>query len=205
MYSLCGMIAPVLYVIMTILGGLLRPGYSHLSDTVSELFSPGAPNKQWLDVLHVIFAFLLVLFGIGILSLVRESQQYPVIGMAGASLFIMMGAVSVTTATVFPQDAWGSTATFAGRMHIALSGVISVLSILSFVLIAIWTTRAGLFPGFGTFSFIIVGFVVLSGGFFVASVGGPIMGLAERITIGLGFAWVFVLAWWMNRAETGSR
>jgi hypothetical protein len=44
---LCGMLAPCWFVFMTILGGAIRPGYSHLSDTVSELFAPGSPNKTF--------------------------------------------------------------------------------------------------------------------------------------------------------------
>jgi hypothetical protein len=52
---ICGMVAPWWFVFMTILGSAIRPGYSHLSDTVSELFAPGSPNKAFLDVLHKIF------------------------------------------------------------------------------------------------------------------------------------------------------
>lgn len=49
---MCGVIAPVLFVFMAIWGGALRPGYSQLSDTVSELMSPGSPNKLLLDTLY---------------------------------------------------------------------------------------------------------------------------------------------------------
>ena len=135
--SMCGVIAPVLFVFMTILGGAIRPGYSHISDTVSELFSPGAPNKLLLDTLHTIYALLSALFGIGVLQLVRGSEQSRLIGIIGASMFIAMGLLSVATATVFPQDAWGSPPTLPGEMHKILSGVIALLSILSMMLIGI--------------------------------------------------------------------
>ena len=195
--SMCGIIAPVLFVFMTILGAAIRPGYSHLSDTVSELFSPGSPNKLLLDTLYTIFALLLVLFGIGVLQLVRRSEQSRRIGIIGASLFIAMGLLNVSTATIFPQDAWGSPPTFPGEMHIILHGFISLLSILSMLLIGIWSHRAKIFPGFRTYSFITIVVVVLSAGFFVANMGSPIMGLAERITILVGFLWTFTLAVWM--------
>jgi hypothetical membrane protein len=195
--SMCGVIAPVLFVFMTILGGAIRPGYSHISDTVSELLSPGAPNKLLLDTLHTIYALLLALFGIGVLRLVRGRKQSRPIGVAGASMFIVMGLVSVATAIIFPQDAWGSPPTFPGEMHKILSGVIALLTILSMLLIGIWFNRVKLFPGFGTYSFITVGVVVLSAGFFVANLGSPIMGLTERITILVGFQWTLILALWM--------
>lgn len=195
---MCGVIAPLLFVFMTILGGVLRPGYSHISDTVSELFSPGSPNKLLLDILHTIFALLLVLFGIGVLQLVRGSKRDVRIGIIGAWLYIAMGLVSMTTATVFPQDAWGSPPTFAGEMHKTLSGVIGLLSILSFLLIGAWFKRDGIFSGFWPYSLITVILVVLSTGFYVANMGGPLMGSTERITILLGFQWTFILALWMN-------
>ena len=192
--SLCGVIAPVLFVFMAILGGAIRPGYSHISDTVSELFSPGAPNKLLLDPLHTIFALLLALFGYGMLQFVRGSGHSTRGGVVGAALFMAMGLLSVTTATIFPQDAWGSTPTVRGQLHQILSGVVGLLSMLSMVLIGIWFNRAKLFPGFGTYSFVTVGLSLVSAGWFVANVGSPIMGLAERITILVGFQWTFILA-----------
>jgi len=71
MLFLCGMVSPVLFIVLTVLGGALRPGYSHVSDTISELFAPGAPNKLLLDVLHTTCAVLTILFGVGVWQFVR--------------------------------------------------------------------------------------------------------------------------------------
>jgi hypothetical protein len=103
----------------------------------------------------------------------------------------------VATATVFPQDAWVSAPTFAGEMHKILHGVIALLSILSMILIGIWFNRAEGLSGFQTYSFATVGVTILSAGFYVANLGSPIMGLAERISGLVGFQWTFVLALWM--------
>jgi hypothetical protein len=175
----------------------MSPGYNHVSDTVSELFSPGSPNKLLLDTLHTSFALLLVLFGIGIMQFVRESGHSTLMGIIGASMYIAMGLLSMTTATVFPQDAWGSSPSFSGEMHKIVSGVLSLLTILSWVLMGIWVDRTEILPWFRTYSFLTVGVLLLSTGFFVANMGSPIMGLAERITILVGFQWTFVLALWM--------
>jgi len=194
---LCGMIAPVLFILTAILGGALRPGYSHIADTVSELFSPGSPNKPLLDAFHTIFAILLILFGIGVLLFVRRSKQNLLLGSLGAALYIAMGCVSVATAAIFPQDAWGSPPTFQGQMHITLTGIVGLLSIASILLLGIWFQQVKLFPGFKTFSFITIGLVVLSAAIFILMMGGPIMGLTERITALVGFTWTFVLARWL--------
>lgn len=192
--SLCGLISPALFVFMTILGGALRPGYSHISDTVSELFSPGSPNKTLLDVLHTTTAILTILFGVGVLLFVRESGHTEPIGLIGAGMIITMGVVNVATAAIYPQDAWGSPSTFQGEMHKILAGVLAILSILSTLLIGIWLYRVDLFPGFGIYSFITVGVLIISGGFALIKMGSSIMGLTERITILAGLQWTVTLA-----------
>jgi hypothetical protein len=194
---LCGMLAPVLFVFMAILGGALRPGYSHISETVSELMSPGSPNKPLLDIFHTIFALLLICFGTGIRQFVRRRTPSSQTAITAAWLYTAMGLVSVTTATIFPQDAWGSPPTYPGKMHIFMSGVVSILTILAMLLIGIWFYREEISPRFGTYSFVTIVVAVISAGFFAANMGSPIMGLAERIAILAGFQWTFALALWM--------
>jgi hypothetical protein len=175
----------------------MRPGYSHFSDTISELFSPGSPNRLLLSTLHTIFGLLLVLFGIGILRFVRESGQSTRTATVGAVLFIAMALLNVATATVFPQDACGSPPTFPGRMHIALSGVGGLVSMLSMLLIGVWLNRTRMLPGFAAYSVATVVAAIVATGFFAANYGKPMMGLTERIAALVGFQWTFTLALWM--------
>jgi hypothetical protein len=109
---LCGMVSPALFILLTILGGALRPGYSHVSDTISELFSPGSPNKLPLDILHTTTAVLTTFFGVGVLNFIRLSEDSSLAGIVGAGMIIMIGLVNISTATLFPQDAWNTTPTF---------------------------------------------------------------------------------------------
>jgi Protein of unknown function (DUF998) len=46
---LCGVAAAILYVGTVILGGLLRPGYNHISMAISELVADGVPNRSLLS------------------------------------------------------------------------------------------------------------------------------------------------------------
>ena len=47
-FAVCGMIGPFFYAMIWILGGILQPGYNHISDDVSTLLAVGAPNKLLL-------------------------------------------------------------------------------------------------------------------------------------------------------------
>jgi hypothetical protein len=194
---ICGMVAPWWFAFMTVLGGAIRPGYSHIADTISELFAPGSPNKSFLDILHTTFAILLILFGTGLFLFFQETKTMKLTGQIGASLFLLMGCLNVTTATVFPQDAWGTIATFPGEMHKLLSGVVGLLSIISMLLIGIWFVRTKTSQRIGVYSFVTIAFVVISASLYAASIGGPMMGLAERISALVGFQWTFTIAYWM--------
>ena len=195
--AMCGVIAPLLFILMAILGGAMRPGYSHISDTVSELLSPGSPNRLLLTVFLTTYALLMAMFGAGLLLTVRRSEQSTQIGSVGASMSIAAGMLSVAIATVFPQDPWGSARTFAGEMHMILSAVIGVLQMLSISLLGIWFRRAGISAGLAAYSFLTAAAAIVFGGFLVTTAGTPLMGLAERISILVGFLWTFVIALWM--------
>jgi hypothetical protein len=69
------MLAPVVYVVTLILGGLLRPGYSHISQAVSDLIASGAPNKSLLDPLFAIYNLLTVAFGSELFKRVHAANQ----------------------------------------------------------------------------------------------------------------------------------
>ena len=44
--ALLGIIAPLFYILPTIIGGLIRPGYNHLFNSISGLLASGALKKE---------------------------------------------------------------------------------------------------------------------------------------------------------------
>jgi len=193
-FYLFGLFAPFLFVFTAILGGALRPGYSHVTNTISELFSPGSPNRFLLTILHTTFAVFLTLFGVGLLRFVQDAGKFKTIGITASLDFILVGVLSILTATIFPQDAWGSTPTFYGEMHIIISGVLSVLSILYMILFGVWFHRTRIATFFLPYSIATVTVVIPTAAWFMASFGSPIMGISERVAALVGFQWTVMLA-----------
>jgi hypothetical protein len=192
---LCGMLVPFTYVFMYILGGALRPGYSHISESVSELLSPGAQNKKLLDIINLVFSLLLTLFGIGVFQFVMGHEQSTLAGRIGAAMIIAVGVASIGSA-IFPQDATGTPRTLPGTLHlIFVFGFQIPGALLSTLLIGIWMNQANLFPGFATYSFISTGAIVLCGVLAGPTMGTKVMGLVERISALAVHQWIFFLAW----------
>ena len=194
LYFICGMLIPLTYILMYVVGGALRPGYNHISDSVSELLSPGAPNRSLITIIDLIYGLLHILFGIGALQFIRGGEHNAPIGNIGAWMIIGAGVAIVGTA-IFPQDAMGAPATIPGKIHLILVfGALLPFSILSTLLIGIWAHRTGIFPGFAVYTFISVGAIVLLGGAGGAMAGTQFMGLGERISAITIHQWLFIFA-----------
>ena len=190
----CGLLVGPSYVFLYALGGALRSGYSHVSNSVSGLLSPGAPNRRVLSIIQVAYALLHVLFGLGVLDVVRSRANGALMGAIGAWAIVAIGVATIGTA-IFPQDAEGTPATTAGRVHkILVFGVLVPFTIASMLLIGIWLRRAGVFPWFRTYSIATVAANILLAGLAGATLDTPMMGLTERLAVLAGFQWTFVLA-----------
>jgi hypothetical protein len=187
------MLIPIVYVFMYLVGGALRPGYSHISNSVSELLAPGAPHKPLLMTIQTLYALLHIAFGVGVLRFVLGSGHDELLGRIGAWLIIGLGVVTLGT-VIFPQDAQGSAVTVAGQVHkILVFGGLIPLSLLSTLLIGLWLRRTGLFPGFDLYSFITVGAIVVMGALGGATVETRYAGLVERIAAIVTQQWLLVL------------
>ena len=60
--AICGMLSPIVYTAMWILGGKLQSDYSHIRDDISSLFAVGAPNKRLMQSFIIVSSVLLFVF-----------------------------------------------------------------------------------------------------------------------------------------------
>ena len=133
-----GLLAPVVYVTAVILGGLLRPGYDHLGQYVSELIAAGAPNKPLLDPLFALYNILTIGCAVGLFTAVRgaRSDKGQTAGLLAAGILGAEGVFGLVT-VFFPQDPVGATATATGSIHIVLAALSSLTSILAILLLGV--------------------------------------------------------------------
>jgi hypothetical protein len=196
-FMLCGMLAPVVYVIAVIMGGILRPGYNHRSQFVSELIEAGAPNKSLLNPLFALYNLLTIAFGIGLFTRFRaiSKNKGKVSGSLGALMLVAEGIFGFLT-VFFPQDPQGAPVTSTGKIHIALAGLSSMTTIITIFLMGFWFRTIHSFRGYSIYSFISGIIVFISGGLaaFTGATLSPILGLMELITIGGFLQWLFVIA-----------
>ena len=112
MLAICGMISPILYTLLWILGGALVPGYSHIRDDVSSLIAVDAYRRSLFQSFIIISSSLLLIFFIGLHWGVNNGNG----SIVGPVLFIISSFIGVLVAIFFPLDAGGEITSLKGKI-----------------------------------------------------------------------------------------
>ncbi len=188
--AICGMLSPIIYTVMWIIGGKLRSDYSHIRDDISSLFAVGAPNKKLMQTFIIVSSVLLFLFYLGLHEGINNGGG----SIVGPILFIISSLLGMLVAFFFPLDEGGEIATFRGKMHLILvmaSGILTIggMVALWFRLqdIAGWSTFA-IYSLISALSSLIL---IIIAGIFIKS---KYRGLLERFGVTPYQLYYFVLA-----------
>jgi hypothetical protein len=131
-----GIGASLFYVVALVLGPLRWEGYSSTNQTISELFAIDAPSRSLVVSLLFVSGVLALAFGLGVLWLAGRSRALRVTGWA----LVVVGVVD-QGGPFFPMHmrevlAQGG-GTFSDTMHIALTMVISLFSVVAMAFAAV--------------------------------------------------------------------
>lgn len=197
-----GIIAPISYIIIVILGGAITTGYSHAVQAISELTATGSEHKPLLDILFSAYNIMLMGFGVGFLQYVNSKPTPRPPGKAGSWCLILIGVLGLSTNLFFPMDPRGASPTMIGSIHLALAGLLSLGTISTTLLIGVWFTKQPDNNRYGTISFIACAVIVITGGLAAAAAASasPIMGIFQRMTIGTFMLWILVLGIRLTRS-----
>jgi hypothetical protein len=193
-----GVAAAVLFVVTSLVEGLTRPGYNALRQPVSALaLGPGGWVQQAnFAVTGVLMLLLAAGLGIGLRGL-GGSPLAPVlvgiyaIGLIGAGFFVTDPVAG------YPPDPPPAPSRH-GRLH-ELFSVFVFLPLLAACLVVARLLAAAGSPVWALYSLltelVVIAGLVLSGlGFGGAPRLAPVAGVAQRIAIVAGWAWLALLA-----------
>jgi hypothetical protein len=188
---LSGAFAALLYAVTVILGGLIRPGYSHISQAISELIEAGAADKRFLDPLFILYNVLTGVFGSVLTSKGIKEKNRAFIASGAAFLVEAISGVIMTL--FYPMDPRGAAPTFAGKMHLIIAGIMSL-----FTMVAVGCAAAGFRENgkMRIYSIISLAVIFISGATAAwgAATANPLLGIFERVTIGAYLQWMLVIS-----------
>jgi hypothetical protein len=189
----CGILSSLLYVAMTIFVPLQWPGYNSASQVISELSAIDAPTRQLWVPLGIIYTLLTASFGCGVWYIAGGNR---LLGVTGALIFIN-GVLGLFWPPMHQREvlaAGGGTMT--DTMHIVFSFVTVLLFMLS-----IGFGAAALGKRFRIYSLITMTILIVFGILtgmdapeMEANLPTPLIGVWERINIGVYMLWIIVLS-----------
>ena len=187
--AICGIIAPIIFIIIYIIASLLRPDYSHLTNFVSELGAVGAPYAIIQRINFVLTGVMIVAFTFGLHRGIGDGKG-SIIGPLLVAIFGLSAVVSgiFSTDTIQPGS-------FSDIMHSMSSAIGSVAAIIAFFIISERLEKDILWKPYRSFSTVmaIVAIIVTVVGVgILGAVGTP--GLGQRLFLAVLFLWIEVMA-----------
>ncbi|MDP4199767.1 MAG: DUF998 domain-containing protein [Bacteroidota bacterium] len=190
-----GILASLLYVAINIIVALQWPTYNSASQTVSELSAVNAPTRTLWLVLSTPYTFLMMAFGWGVWQSARGSRPLRIAGdllLAYAALGLLWPLAPMHLRETLAAGG----ATFSDTLHLTLGAVTEVLYLCALGFAAKALGKSFRVYSLATFVVLLV-FGILT---FLDAPGlstnqpTPMIGVWERINIGVFLLWVVVLA-----------
>ena len=142
--AICGMLSPIVYTAMWIIGGKLQNNYSHIKHDISSLFAVKAPNQRLMQTFIIISSVLLFLFYLGLHEGLKDGGS-----IIGPISFIIASILGMLVAFFFPLDEYGEMTTWKGKMHLILVILMGILTVAGMILL--WFRLKDV-PGWSTFA-----------------------------------------------------
>jgi len=198
-----GILSSLLYVAMNVFVPMRLEGYNSASQTISELSAIGVPTRALWIPLGIAYTVLLIAFGCGVWVSAGRNRALRVVG----GLLTANGLISFAWpfASMHQREVLAAGGgTLADTMHLVLGGV----TVLSY-LIALGFGAAAFGKRFRLYSIMTILALLVFGALtgidgprVGANLPTPLVGIWERINIGVFLIWVVVLAVILLRSET---
>lgn len=187
--AICGMLSPIVYTAMWILGGILQSDYNHIRDDISSLFAVDAPNQRLMQYFIIVSSVLLFVFYLGLHDGLNDGGS-----IAGPLLFIISSGLGVLVAFFFPLDVGGEITTLRGKMHLILvmgSGVLTIVGMVALWFRLQFVEAWSMFAVYSLISAIVSLILIIVSGIFIHS---KYRGLLERLSVTPYQLYYFILS-----------
>jgi Protein of unknown function (DUF998) len=203
----CGMLASLLYVGVTLVGALQWNDYDWTTRSVSELFALDAPSRPLVATAFLVYGVLMIAFGVGVWMVAGHQRSLHLVG----GLLIAYALVGLPGPLFFSMH---TMVRGGGAQGMASSDVLHIILTAALVLLILVSIGVGA-TAFGTpFRIYSIGTLLvvlvfgalagLQGGQMAANLPTPWMGVEERLNIFGYMLWVVVLAIGLLRAHGAS-
>jgi hypothetical membrane protein len=187
---MCGILGPIIYTMVLLNLGFFTSDYNHITQYMSELGAVDAPNALMMNVLgFMVLGCLLILFSIALDQGISEGPA----GRLGPLLVFISGLAMILVG-FFPCDPGCKNVSMIGLIHgnIAFIAQFALVGAPLFLLFRL--DEDDRWSRYVLFSFIVVIIGAMLGVLFRLNVLEEWVGLMQRLSFGVLFVWVEVMA-----------
>lgn len=184
---LCGVIAQPVVVVFVIAASLVTPGYSHLSETVSQLGIHGRPHPEVMNTGFIIYGLLINGFAYG---LYRRLGRHT--GAKAVWLLLGIFGTGILLSGIFQDDprALSAVTTMEGALHPIFAVIAFLAVVIGVVVFARIVYLNPAWRGFMPFSVAIVVLNLVLSVMFLIEALDPVHGLIQRCLFAISMVWI---------------
>jgi len=207
--TLAGTVGPVLFFVVLLVEGAVRPGYRPLRDTISEL---SLGPRGWIQTANfLVFGILFMVFARGVKASLDDSRA----ARLGGTLLSVMG-LGVIGCGLFRAEPWPpSSMSVTGVLHLlcamvlvfALLPVATGVMVRAFAADVRWRSLgpATRLTSFVTLALLVGGIALMSPPGQPSRIGNDYAGLIQRVDVAVFLAWQMSVARRLTRSHALTR
>ena len=193
--AICGIIGPILFTIVVIILGLLRPGYDRIAQSISELGEVGGPNAIIMNTVgFALLGLLMIAFAVGLHRGINEGKGSKI----GPALLALSGAALVM-AGIFSCYPAGVDTPMVGIIHYVFITIYASAMVLAPLALSPRLRRDRLWQSYVAYSLVTV---VVAGALsalfvitvYVFDIFEPWKGILQRVSMVVPPLWMELMA-----------
>jgi len=192
--SLSGLLGGVFYFSHIIIGRIFYNGYNPFRQAVSDLTASNSPSRNIASIFSLLYGIFTVIFA-ACFFIYHKGKLNKIVTL-GSFTFCIMAVISFLGYTFFPLSTAGYAGTFQDKMHIAVTVLVVVFTLISIILFCVGFFKTKKYKSLGIIS--LCAFIFLGiGAILVNVIPNEYFGAAERINIYTVILYTCILSIWM--------
>ena len=195
-FSLFGIFGVLFYFLHVFFGTIFYDGYNPMAQAISDLTASDSPSKNIAMVFSMLYGIFSIIFTICFFKKYKSKINKPV--TLGAFFLCIMTIVSFLGYTFFPLSESGYAGTFQDKMHIVVTIIVVLFSIIALILFIIGFLRTKNIKYLGVVSLCTI-LLLFIGSMLMNILPKEYFGIAERINVYSIVIFIGILSIWMYK------
>jgi len=202
--SLFGLISVGFYFLHIVFGNIFYEGYNPLAQAISDLTADSSPSKNIARIFSMFYGVFSVIFSIGFFAYLKGKIN-KIITIASFTFF-SMNIISFFGYTFFPLSESGYAGTFQDIMHMIVTILVVIFTIISLVLFCIGFLKTKEYKCIGVISIFTL-FLLVLGVILINILPSEYFGIAQRVNVYSIIIYTGILSLWIykNNGNIGIR